>query len=99
MPEWIKGGEYITGSLAAGINLSQYLWDHTEMASNYTAFLAQCGGSNNLGLAAVREIRLLPGTDRIHRFCHIIHPDSGCARFALSALIQVTASHLESGRV
>ncbi len=51
----IHGVEYVTGSLAAGINLSTYLWDYTELLPSYAVFLSQCGGSNGYGLKVWRH--------------------------------------------
>ncbi len=87
----VPHAEVLTGSLAAGINLSTYLWDHRRLAPAYTRFLASCGGSNNKGLGMIEQIRLKPDTDRLHRFCHIIHPGESCNRFAVDTLLQGAA--------
>ena len=87
----VPHAEVLTGGLAAGINLSTYLWDHRRLAPAYTRFLVSCGGSNNLGLGAIEEIRLKPNSERLHRFCHIIHAKESCNRFAIDALLQGAA--------
>jgi hypothetical protein len=87
----VPHAEVLTGSLAAGINLSTYLWDHRRLAPAYSRFLAECGGSNNLGLGMIEEIRLKPNTERLHRFCHLIHPKESCNRFVIDTLLQGAA--------
>ncbi len=84
----VPHAELVTGSLAAGYNLSTYLWDHTRLAPAYAQFLSQCGGSGNLGLSAIEAIRLTPNTDRLHQFCHIIHSGESCNRFAINTLLR-----------
>lgn len=83
----IPFGEVIFGSLAAGINLSTYLWDHRDLAPSYATFLAQCGGSNGMGLATIEQIRLLPNSPKLDRFCSVIHPGESHLKFFGNAFI------------
>lgn len=86
LPE-VPYADIIVGSLAAGINLSTYLWDHRNLAPAYAQFLSQCGGSNRKGLETIAKIHLEPGGPRLHKFCHIVHQGESHLEYARNSFV------------